>query len=134
MESFPANRRMHLGVSSRCRACHREATRDWRERNRDEINEARRAEYRAEHPLPERPCVVCGKPMQKRPDALVCSPSCRVERKRAQGPRARSAAEGRRLVKLERLNGLESGVLGRRSCGSCGPLQVMLDSAHAVPY
>jgi hypothetical protein len=28
VENFPANHRMHLGVSSRCRECHREATRD----------------------------------------------------------------------------------------------------------
>jgi predicted nucleic acid-binding Zn ribbon protein len=44
----------------------------------------RRAACRVEHPLRERPCVVCGKPMRKRPDALVCSPSCREERRKAQ--------------------------------------------------
>jgi predicted nucleic acid-binding Zn ribbon protein len=84
LEKFPRNRGMHLGVSSRCRECHREATRDWRERNRDEINAERRAEYREQHPLPEKRCVVCGGPMQKRPDAIVCSPECRRARQNEQ--------------------------------------------------
>lgn len=39
---FPLNRRMYLGRGSRCRECAREATRDWRKRNRDEINAERR--------------------------------------------------------------------------------------------
>ena len=37
-KDFPAHKRMHNGLSSHCRACHRAATQDWRERNRDEIN------------------------------------------------------------------------------------------------
>jgi len=39
------------------------------------------AEYREAHPLPSRPCVVCGKPFSGRPDALVCGPECRQQRK-----------------------------------------------------
>jgi hypothetical protein len=50
LEAFPLNRRMHLGRSSHCRECAREATRDWRRRNRDTINAERRAAYRDEHP------------------------------------------------------------------------------------
>jgi len=48
--AFPANKRMHLGVSSHCRNCHRADTKDWRERNRDEINRARREAYGATKP------------------------------------------------------------------------------------
>jgi hypothetical protein len=40
LEEFPHNRHMHLGRSSRCRECHRAATRDWRDRNRDRVNAA----------------------------------------------------------------------------------------------
>jgi hypothetical protein len=72
---------MYLGRSSRCRGCHREATRDWWERNRDEINAARRKEYREKHPLPVRRCIVCGKSFNKRPNALVCGERCRNRRK-----------------------------------------------------
>jgi hypothetical protein len=53
-------------------------------RNRDYLesyNAKRRAEYRSEHPLPTRPCVVCGQPFSGRPDALVCSEECRRQRK-----------------------------------------------------
>ena len=72
---------MHLGRSSACRECHREAVRNWRRRNRDQENAARRAAYRDANPLRERPCVVCGRPFAKRPDAVVCSYRCRQERK-----------------------------------------------------
>jgi hypothetical protein len=81
LEEFPRNRRMYLGVSSRCRECHREATRDWRERNRERVNAERRAAYREEHPRVERDCVQCGRPFEGRPDALVCGEDCRRERK-----------------------------------------------------
>jgi predicted nucleic acid-binding Zn ribbon protein len=84
LEEFPANHRMHLGVSSRCRECHREAVRDWRRRNRDRENADRRAAYRAAHPRVERPCVVCGRLFAKRADALVCGPRCREQRTKAQ--------------------------------------------------
>ena len=71
LEDFPLNRRMHWGRSSHCRECARQATSDWRESNRDRINSQRRQTYRDEHPLPVRPCVVCGKTMSRRPDAVL---------------------------------------------------------------
>ena len=61
LEAFPVNRSAHWGRASRCRGCAREATRDWRRRNRDRENAERRARYRRDHPLFERPCVVCGR-------------------------------------------------------------------------
>jgi hypothetical protein len=82
LDAFPANRWMHLGVSSHCRRCHRAATKDWRERNRERINAERREAYRSEHPLASRSCVVCGRSFEKRPDALVCGETCRQERRR----------------------------------------------------
>lgn len=84
LDAFPANRRMHLGVSSHCRRCARAATKDWRDRNRERINAERREEYRREHMLVSRPCAVCGRSFTKRPDALVCGERCRNRRKRAQ--------------------------------------------------
>jgi hypothetical protein len=88
LEAFPVNRRMHFGRGSRCRECAREATRDWRRRNRDHENADRRAGYREEHPLLKRPCNVCGRLFAKRPDAIVCGPRCHEQRKNEQ----RSAA------------------------------------------
>lgn len=84
LEGFPVNRRMHLGRSSRCRECHREATRDWHRRNRERVNAERRSSYRAAHPPVTRPCVVCGLPMTNRPNALACGEECRRQRKREQ--------------------------------------------------
>ena len=52
-----------------------------RGRNRDAENAMRRARYRAANPLPERPCVVCGRLFTKRPDAVVCGERCRERRK-----------------------------------------------------
>jgi hypothetical protein len=71
-----------LGRGSWCRDCHLAAMQDWRERNRDDFNARRRAQYRAEHPLPTRPCVVCGEPFTGRRDALVCGERCRNRRRR----------------------------------------------------
>jgi hypothetical protein len=84
LEAFPPNRRMYSGRGSRCRECARKATKDWRDRNRDEINAERRARYRAEHPLSEWHCVVCGEAFQSRRQQLVCSKPCRNRRKRVQ--------------------------------------------------
>jgi hypothetical protein len=87
LEAFPLNRRMHLGRGSRCRECAREATRDWRKRNREyelAYNAERRERYRAEHPLTEWHCVVCGEAFAGRADRLVCSERCRNRRKRVQ--------------------------------------------------
>jgi hypothetical protein len=58
--------------------------RKWRKRNPEYIaalNKKRREEYRASHPPRERPCVVCGRPMTKRPNAIVCGLDCRRQRK-----------------------------------------------------
>jgi hypothetical protein len=93
-EEFRPNQNLMTGLDSWCRRCHAAATREWRARNREYIesyNARRRAEYRAEHPRPTRPCVVCGRPFSGRPDALVCGPECRRQRKLEQR-RARSAA------------------------------------------
>jgi predicted nucleic acid-binding Zn ribbon protein len=81
LEEFPRNRRMYLGVSSHCRSCHRAATKDWRDRNRERLNTERRAAYREQHPWAERDCVHCGRPFRGRPDALVCGDECRRTRK-----------------------------------------------------
>ena len=86
-EAFPLNRSAYFGRGSRCRKCARKATRDWRKRNREHelaYNAERRARYRAEHPLVEKHCVVCGEAFQGRRDRLVCSERCRNRRKRVQ--------------------------------------------------
>jgi len=78
---------MRSGLNSWCKGCQLQRTREWRSRNRDyelSYNTERRAHYRAEHPLPEKRCVVCGDPFVRRPDALVCGERCRNRRKRAQ--------------------------------------------------
>ena len=48
--AFPKNKRMFNGISSHCRKCHRAATKEWRDRNRDEINRARREAYGSSKP------------------------------------------------------------------------------------
>jgi hypothetical protein len=48
--AFPSNKLMHNGISSHCRTCHRAATKDWRDRNREEINRARRQAYGSSKP------------------------------------------------------------------------------------
>ena len=83
-DAFRPNSNYTSGLDSWCRSCHAEAVREWRAKNPDYLehyNAERRAEYRAEHPLPTRPCVVCDKPFTGRPDALVCSEGCRRQRK-----------------------------------------------------
>jgi Uncharacterized protein containing a Zn-ribbon (DUF2116) len=87
LEAFPPNRSRYLGRGSRCRECAREATRDWRRRNRDyelAYNAERRERYRAEHPPAQWHCVVCGEAFAGRSDRLVCSERCRNRRKRVQ--------------------------------------------------
>lgn len=90
LDAFGPNKRMHLGRHSWCRECMRAATRDWRARNRESENAARRAAYREAHPLPERACAVCGRLFVKRPNALVCSRRCR-DRRRWQQQKQRAA-------------------------------------------
>lgn len=67
-EDFPAHKRMHNGLSSHCRKCHREATQDWRRRNRDEINRARREAYGSTKPhnYPANRASSCGSPKNLR--------------------------------------------------------------------
>jgi predicted nucleic acid-binding Zn ribbon protein len=79
-----SNPNLRSGLDSWCRRCHAEAVREWRLKNPEHVERydaQRRAEYRAEHPLPTRPCVVCGMPFAGRPDALVCGEDCRRLRK-----------------------------------------------------
>jgi hypothetical protein len=45
-EEFKPNARCRDGLSSGCLECHRQATREWRSRNRDEENRLRRLTYR----------------------------------------------------------------------------------------
>jgi predicted nucleic acid-binding Zn ribbon protein len=55
------------------------------EKNREHVeqrNAQRRREYRDEHPLPTRPCAVCGEPFTGRRDAVVCGERCRNRRRR----------------------------------------------------
>ena len=83
-DHFRPNSNLRGGLDSWCRACHAQAVREWRERNAEHIaeyNARRRWEYREAHPLQTRPCIVCGGPMTKRPEELVCSGECRRMRK-----------------------------------------------------
>jgi hypothetical protein len=82
-------------VVGKCKKCVSAAARAWRELNPEavaEYNERRRIEYRDAHPLPTRPCAVCGELFSKRPDALVCSPACREKRKEQRRLRRKAAA------------------------------------------
>ncbi len=75
-------------------------TTEWRWDNPDAVeryNAKRRAAYRAAHPLPTRPCAVCGEPFVGRADALVCRERCRRLRKNEQ-----TAGEGRSTGRSER--------------------------------
>jgi hypothetical protein len=94
VEAFRPNPNNRNGIDSSCRPCHAEAVREWRKRNPEYIaalNEKRREEYRAAHPPRERPCVVCGRPMTKRPNALVCGEECRRQCKLEQRRALRAA-------------------------------------------
>jgi hypothetical protein len=71
-------------VESWCRDCHAKANREWRAKNPEHVeryNAERRAEYRKANPLTTRPCVVCGRPMTRPANALVCGEDCRRQRK-----------------------------------------------------
>jgi hypothetical protein len=83
-EAFRPSHRYRGGLDSWCKGCHAKAVRDWREKNPEAIeryNADRRHEYREAHPLPTRPCAVCGKSFSGRPDTVVCGPECRRQRK-----------------------------------------------------
>jgi hypothetical protein len=93
-EAFRPSHRYRGGLDSWCKGCHARAVRDWRDKNPEAVeryNAERRAEYRAAHPRPLRPCAVCGQLFEGRPDALVCGEQCRCERKTEQR-RLRGAA------------------------------------------
>jgi hypothetical protein len=73
--AFRPNLKLSSGWSSWCRSCSAEATRAWRERNRDRLNTARRT----------RPakltCVECGGEFEGRKDRLLCGRrSCKDKR------------------------------------------------------
>jgi hypothetical protein len=63
-------------TSSWCRSCHLEATREWRARNRDAINAARRAAYvGAAHPVIA--CAYCGTTFQvQTSQSRYCTRKC----------------------------------------------------------
>jgi hypothetical protein len=97
VRAFRPDPRLNGGLDSWCRACHAAAVREWRERNPEYIaasNAKRRQEYREAHPVRERPCIVCGRPMTKRPNALVCGEECQRKRKREQRRALRRAYSG----------------------------------------
>jgi hypothetical protein len=83
-EAFRPSHRYRGGLDSWCKSCHAKAVAEWRAKNPEHIeryNAVRRREYREAHPLPSRPCIVCGEAFSGRPDALVCSEGCRRRRK-----------------------------------------------------
>jgi hypothetical protein len=94
LERFGPRPDLRSGLDSWCRRCRTYRTRQWREANPEylrEYNERRRAEYRDAHPVPTRPCVVCGELHSRQPRALVCSERCRNRRKYEQR-KAKAAA------------------------------------------
>lgn len=84
IEAFRPNPNNRNGIDSWCRPCHADAVRAWRARNGAEYNERRRQRYGDEHPLTTRPCAVCGEPMARPANVLVCGQECRRQRKREQ--------------------------------------------------
>jgi hypothetical protein len=75
LEEFPHNRRMYLGRSSRCRECHRVATKDWRDRNRKRVNAGTSGRLSRSASAYERDCVHCGRPFAGRPMRSSALPS-----------------------------------------------------------
>ena len=68
-----------LGVRPSAEPRQRSAKRAMNPNYLERYNVERRAEYRAGHPSPTRPCVVCDKPFTGRPDALVCGQQRQLE-------------------------------------------------------
>jgi predicted nucleic acid-binding Zn ribbon protein len=111
IEDFRPNPNTSTGLDSWCRSCHITADREWREKNSEyvqEYNERRRREYREQHPRRVRPCAVCGKPMSRAPQALVCGERCRSRRKYEQRKAALEPefAQVEALKRAGRLRGL----------------------------
>jgi len=71
LSAFGTNRRMRDGLSSWCRQCAADRTRQWRAEVRDEYNARRRVHK------PERPCEGCGLPIIGRIDKRFCCRACR---------------------------------------------------------
>jgi hypothetical protein len=94
-DAFRPNSNYTSGLDSWCRSCHAETVREGRAKNPDYFER-----YNAERVLSRRtrsrrgPCTVCGEPMTKRPDTLVCGDKCRRERKIRQRSALRNATEG----------------------------------------
>jgi hypothetical protein len=73
--AFRPNLKLSSGWSSWCRACSAEATRAWRERNRERINAARRTSPA------KLTCVECGEVFEGRKGRLLCGRrSCKDKR------------------------------------------------------
>jgi hypothetical protein len=81
------SRRALCGSETRSHPCGR-----WREKNGAEYNARRRREYREANPLSTRPCVVCGRPMTRPANTLVCGKECRRQRKLEQRQALRCTA------------------------------------------
>ena len=73
-ESFRPDASSRSGLASWCRACMAGATREWRERNREAYNAARRV------PPVELECVECGEALEGGKGRLVCSRRCKDRR------------------------------------------------------
>jgi hypothetical protein len=105
LEGFPLNCRMHLGRSSRCRKCHRAATKDWRERNRERVNAERRAAYQRRAPASRarlrgvRPTVRGSAPCARLLPGVPADSRARAASRSAIGGSARSAPPPERRVR-----------------------------------
>jgi hypothetical protein len=72
--AFRPNLRLKGGWNSWCRACCVEATRVWRDQNRERVNAARRT------PPAKLRCVECGGEFEGRKGKLICSRRCKDRR------------------------------------------------------
>lgn len=79
-KSYPIEAFRVLGHGSRasyCTECQKQATRDWRAANRDEINAKRRAVYPRQVHQPKA-CGFCGETLiPTRPFQRYCGPKCK---------------------------------------------------------
>lgn len=100
--AFRQDRTTRSWLSSWCRKCLAEATRDWRQRNSAEINAERRAAYREANPLEPRTCPECGETFTpKRTDAIICGKRrCKDRRYRRLHPEEYRAKQRRKAARL----------------------------------
>jgi hypothetical protein len=75
LQDFCLNPRKRSGLQSWCKRCQVEATRRWREENRDKYNERRRLGER------QRDCVDCGDTFAYKHASAIRCPACRRQRK-----------------------------------------------------